>query len=361
MIRRRKRVAVALSGGIDSTYAALVLKEEGWDVIGVHLLIPLPRNEREKRARLVNSIRDRLDIPLHFLDVKEPFEKEVIDYFIRAYARGVTPNPCVVCNSRIKFEEMITWIDQNMVDYFATGHYARVRKRSKGKDMELLRGKDEEKDQSYFLYRLNQYQLSRTLLPLGEVTKPEVYLKVEHMGLTELVRHESQEICFIPGNDYRSFFDAQPTKRFLSAGNIVDREGTVLGVHSGTYAYTIGQRQGLGIASREPLYVCQIRPEANEVAVAPRDALFSRALTAGEFTWIGDPPVKGRLKVEAQIRYRHEPAPGTLTVLKSDLVHFEFDQPQWAITPGQALVCYEGERVIGGGWIRRPKQKVAKV
>jgi tRNA-specific 2-thiouridylase len=354
MIRGGKSVAVALSGGTDSAYAALALGGEGWDVIGVHLLIPLPPREREKRARLVTSMSERLKIPVHFLDVTELFQKKVIDYFIRAYARGITPNPCVVCNSLIKFEGMITWIERNRVDYLATGHYARLRKGAKGGQMELLRGKDEEKDQSYFLHRLNQYQLSRTVFPLGDVTKPEVYLAAERMGSTDLVHHESQEICFVPGNDYRAFFSAQLTNRFLSPGNIVNSNGTVLGVHPGTYAYTVGQRHGLGIASREPLYVCQIRPETNEVVVAPREGLFSSLVTAGEFTWIGKPPVKRKLRVEAQIRYRHEPAPGTLTVLEDNIVHFEFDEPQWAVTPGQALVCYKGERVIGGGWIRRP-------
>jgi tRNA-specific 2-thiouridylase len=356
MTRGRKTIAVALSGGMDSAYAALVLKEEGWNVIGVHLILPLSKRERAKRARLIDSIAKRLDIPSHFLDVKDLFHKTVIEYFINAYSLGMTPNPCVVCNSLIKLQQMITWIEQNRIDYLATGHYARVRKGSRGNQMELLKGKDKKKDQSYFLHRLNQHQLSRTMFPLGDMTKSELYLKAEEMGLTDSVHHESQEICFIPDNDYRSFFTRQVGEKTLSSGNIVDCEGKVLGVHSGTHAYTIGQRHGLGIASREPFYVYQIRPETNEVAAGPRKTLFSKELTADDFRWIGDPPAKRRLKVEGQIRYRHQAASGTLTVLAPDLIHFEFDQPQWAITPGQAFVCYEeGERVLGGGWIRRPK------
>lgn len=355
MTQGKKTIAVALSGGMDSAYAALALKEEGWDVIGVHLVLPLPSKERAKRAKLIDSVTKKLDIPSHFLDVKDLFHKSVIEYFVSAYSLGITPNPCVVCNSLIKLQQMITWIEQNKIDYLATGHYARVRKSSRGNQMELLKGKDKQKDQSYFLHRLNQYQLSRTIFPLGDMTKSELYLKAQERGLTDSVRHESQEICFIPDNDYRSFFTRQVSEKILSSGNIVDCEGKVLGVHSGTYAYTIGQRHGLGIASREPLYVYQIRPETNEVAVGPRKTLFSKELTAHDFKWIGDLPAKRRLKVEGQIRYRHQPASGTLTALAPDLVHFEFDQPQWAITPGQAFVCYKGEKVLGGGWIRRRK------
>ena len=353
MIRRKKTIAVALSGGMDSSYAATILKDEGWDIIGIHLLFPIPSKEKEKKVRITKLLTDRLNIPLYFLDVKDLFQKKVINYFINSYYLGLTPNPCVVCNYLVKFEQIIKWIDNKGIDYLATGHYARLRKALNGRYIELLKGKDEQKDQSYFLHRLNQSHLSRTIFPLGDITKAEIYLLAKEKGISQPIHPESQEICFIPDNNYRSFFKRQVNKKILSSGNIIDLEGNVLGVHSGTYAYTIGQRHGLGIASREPLYVYQIRLDTNEVVVGPREALFTKTLTAEDFSWIIAQPSKKRIRVQAQIRYRHKAADGTLTIISPNLVKFEFDHPQWAITPGQALVCYDREKVLGGGWIRK--------
>jgi len=353
MAKRGKTIAVALSGGMDSSYAATMLKDEGWNIIGIHLLLPIPPKESARKIRIVRLLSDRLRIPLYFLDVKDFFQKKVIDYFFSSYYLGLTPNPCVVCNYVVKFEQIIRWIDIKRIDYLATGHFARLKKGLNGRYMELLKGKDRQKDQSYFLHRLNQSHLSRTIFPLGDLTKGEIGLLAKEKGLPESIHPESQEICFIPDNNYRSFFKGQVNKKILSNGNIVDLEGNVLGVHSGTYAYTIGQRHGLGIASREPLYVFRIRPETNEVTVGPREALFTKTLIAEDFNWIGTKPSKKRIRVQAQIRYRHKAADGTLSIISSNLVHFEFDQPQWAITPGQAFVCYEGEKVLGGGWIRK--------
>lgn len=356
MVKRKRSVAVALSGGVDSSCAATMLKHDGWNVIGVHLLVPLPPKERAEKTRLVTSLSDKINVPIHILDTRDLFQRNVIDYFVSAYCRGLTPNPCVVCNHLIKFERVIEFINQKGIDYLATGHYARLRKNQKSGDIELVKGKDERKDQSYFLHRLNQQHLARTLFPVGEMAKSETYVKANDHGLPQLIRHESQEICFVPGNDYKAFLRSYVTGReVLSPGSIVDLEGTILGSHSGTYGYTIGQRHGLGIASSQPLYVYQIRTETNEVVVGPRETLFTTMLTAEDFSWLGTVPDKKRLKIEARIRYRHDPAPGMLTILSSDCVQFEFDEPQWAITPGQALVCYEGERVLGGGWIRKPR------
>jgi len=353
MILKKKTIAVALSGGVDSSYAASILKDEGWNIIGIHLLLPISPKERAEKVRITKLLSDRLNIPLYLLDVNNSFQKEVIDYFIRSYSLGLTPNPCVVCNYVVKFGQIIKWMDNKRIDYLATGHYARVRRSSNKIYIDLLRGKDRQKDQSYFLHRLNQSHLSRTIFPLGDLKKAEISLLAKERGLSASIHPESQEICFIPDNNYRSFLKSRVDKSMLSHGDIIDLEGNVLGIHSGTYAYTIGQRQGLGIGAKEPLYVCQIRPGTNEIVVGPREALFTTTLTAEDFNWIGALPEEKKIRVQAQIRYRHEPADGTLTIISPDIVHFEFDTPQWAITPGQAFVCYDGEKVLGGGWIRK--------
>ena len=353
MSEGKRSVAVALSGGMDSFYAARLLKDGGWDVVGVHLILPIAQQEREKREKTVALLTDELDIPLFHLNVGDFFKEKVIDYFISSYLNGITPNPCVVCNQLIKFEKVIEWMDERGVGCLATGHYARVSNSSRGNCSELLRGKDTRKDQSYFLHRLNQAHLSRVVFPLGDITKQEVFHEARGRGLPETFHSESQEICFIPDNDYRALLQGRTGKEVPSSGNVVDLEGSVLGTHAGTHAYTIGQRHGLGIASREPLYVCQIRPETNEIIVAPRRHLFSRSLIAEDFHWIGPAPDARTIRVQAQIRYRHKPAEGTLTILAAGRVRCDFDEPQWAITPGQALVCYEGERVLGGGWITK--------
>jgi len=353
MILRKKAIAVAISGGIDSACAAAILKEEGWEVVGIHLVLPLPLKQREEKLRKAQLVSAKLNIALYPLDVRTFFQKRVIDYFISAYCMGLTPNPCVVCNNMVKFERIISWMDGKGIDCLATGHYAKVGRNSNERYNELLKGKDRQKDQSYFLHRLSQFHLSKTLFPLGDMTKAEIYQKAGEMGLSSSIHPESQEICFIPDNNYRPFVKSRVVKSMLSHGDIIDLEGNVLGIHSGTYAYTIGQRHGLGIGAKEPLYVCQIRPETNEIVVGPRKALFTSTLTAEDFNWIGTRPGKKKFRVQAQIRYRHEPADGTLTIISPDIVQFEFDTPQWAITPGQALVCCEGEKVLGGGWIRK--------
>jgi tRNA-specific 2-thiouridylase len=350
MNRGKKSVAVALSGGMDSFYAARLLKDEGWDVVGIHLVLPITRQERE---RTVSLLSDELDIPLFFLDVREFFQEKVINYFIDSYLGGITPNPCVVCNQRVKFEKVVKWMDEKGIDFLATGHYARVRKSPSGSYMELLKGRDGRKDQSYFLHRLSQAHLSRAVFPLGDITKEQVSLSAKGNGLPEAFHTESQEICFIPDNDYRVLLQGNAGTKIAPSGYIIDLEGNVLGSHPGIYAYTIGQRHGLGITSKDPLYVCGIRPAENQIVVASKDHLFSQSLIAEDFHWIGAKADFGRIKVQAQIRYRHTPAEGTLTLVSADSVRVDFDEPQWAITPGQALVCYEGDRVLGGGWIKR--------
>ena len=358
MNKRKKTVAVALSGGIDSACAAALLKDEGWEVAGVHLILPVQPEERAEKIRKARLISRKLHIPLYLLDVRDLFQRKIIDYFIDAYRIGLTPNPCVACNSMIKFDRLIMWIDERGIDYLSTGHYARVEWDSHLRQAVLLKGRDKRKDQSYFLHRLNQSHLSKALFPLGNVNKRDLYEMAEQKELPRSIRSESQEICFIPDNDYRSFLKSRIHKETLSQGTIIDLKGTVVGVHSGTYAFTVGQRHGLGISSKEPVYVCSIRPDTNEIVVGPRSALFTKVLAAHDFNWIGYMPDKKRLRVQAQIRYRHKAARGALTVLSPDSVRFEFDEPQRAVAPGQALVCYEGERVLGGGWIGRSIEEV---
>jgi tRNA-specific 2-thiouridylase len=264
----------------------------------------------------------------------------------------LTPNPCVICNQEIKFESLLYYADRNGILHIATGHYARLEKNKISSFTELYRGKDGRKEQSYFLHRLNQRVLSRAVFPLGDTRKSENRIQAKKMGLPVGSAHESQEICFLSGKDYRFFIEAHRHDILGGRGDIVNTRGEILGRHSGAYRYTIGQRQGLGIASSQPYYVKRIRPETNQVVVARREALFSKSVEAERFHWIGATPSEAQMEARAQIRYRHKPAAGVLNILPSDRVRFVFHEAQWAVTPGQAIVCYGGDRVLGGGWIR---------
>ena len=344
---------VALSGGVDSAVAAASLKLAGWEVYGLHFMLPASLKRTKPRMNRSERLANHLEIPLHVLDLREIFNREVIDPFVHNYLNGLTPNPCVLCNQLIKFKFLFDYAKQQKIDFIATGHYAKVSKGFKNPYFDLCRGTDRVKEQSYFLHRLNQSYLSRAIFPLGERTKDDVRKQALEMGLPVNKIAESQEICFIPENDYRSFVENKKGRGVNKPGNITDNDGQILGEHAGFFRYTIGQRQGLGIASSRPWYVKEIRPQTNEVVVARKDALYSTRVEADEFKWIGEMPPTKVMKTKAQIRYRHRPALGQLEVVSSDKVKFIFDEPQWAVTPGQALVCYEGERVLGGGWIRK--------
>jgi len=347
-----------LSGGGDSALAAALLLEQGWDVTGLHFLLPAPPARNKARILSVQRVGERLKIPVFFMDVRDLFNRVVVEAFQEAYLSGLTPNPCVVCNEGVKFEHLVGFAGEKGIRYVATGHYAKV-KIKEGGGAKLWRGSDRGKEQSYFLHRLNQGHLSRTILPLGDMTKVEARSLSRKMGLPTFSEPESQEICFLPENDYRLFLEKAKGESLDRKGDIVTRNGEKVGEHSGTYRYTIGQRHGLGIASPSPYYVMEIRPEVNEVVVARKEALYSSVVKAEAFNWIDGEPLQGSLRMLGQIRYRHIAAPGRLDVISSDEVMFEFDEPQWAITPGQALVCYDGERVIGGGWIARSREQGA--
>jgi tRNA-specific 2-thiouridylase len=345
-------VLVALSGGGDSALAAALLKEEGWQVRGLHFLLPAPDAKRTERRNSVRRIQERLEIPVSFVDMEDVFTKEVIAPFVDAYLAGFTPNPCVVCNQVIKFDHLLHQADQQGVALVATGHYAIVRRPENG-PAELWRGVDQSKEQSYFLHRLEQRHLKRTVLPLGEMTKKEARQLAAKMKLPTVSEPESQEICFIPGNDYRLFLEKRKGMEIARRGNIVTKDGEKVGEHLGAYRFTIGQRHGLGIASSEPYYVMEIRPQENEVVVGRKQDLLSTMVEAESFNWLDRPPRVDRVRVLAQIRYRHIPGAGWLEKITPGEVQFEFEGPQWGITPGQALVCYDGERLLGGGWIKK--------
>ncbi len=340
----RKRVAVAMSGGVDSSVAAALLKQAGYEVSGIHMQL-WPANSPESAISDLENTCQLLGIPLYKLNLEREFKKLVIDYFCREYSRGKTPNPCIACNQHIKFGLLLDRALEMGVEYLATGHYARIEKSPSG--YRLLKAVDIIKDQSYFLYTLGQRQLGHLLLPLGEFSKEKVRRIAAELGFPASNRHDSQDVCFIPDNDYRAFIAEHAP---LQAGEIVDINGKILGRHDGLALYTIGQRQGLGLASNEPLYVLELDAASNRVVVGDKDQALHNGLFASELNWIsGESPSK-LTGITAKIRYK---APEVAAELRPDdsgaEVHFA--EPQPAITPGQSVVFYQGDIVLGGGVI----------
>lgn len=353
------RVVVAMSGGVDSSVAAALLVEQGYQVLGIMLRLwseGAPGESRANRCCTVDAVEDarrvarHLDIPFYLLNVEERFRRQVVEPFIREYARGRTPNPCIRCNRHIRFDYLLRRALALDARYLATGHYARVVHRDGG--YRLLRGVDRDKDQSYQLYMLGQEELAHLLLPLGEQTKPEVRQAARERGLPVAEKVESQEICFVADDDYRRFLRDWAPEAF-QPGDIVDREGNVLGRHSGLPDYTVGQRRGLGIAAPEPLYVLEIDVERNRLVVGPAEALGARHLLAAEVSYVGGRPPAGPCRVTAKIRYQAHDAPACLEPGPSKVACLTFDEPRRDITPGQAVVFYQGEEVLGGGTIER--------
>ena len=335
---------------MDSSLTVALLKEQGFAVSGLHFLLPAAPEKMEARRQSVVKVAEVLAIPVAFINQQDAFTRLVIQPFIRSYSQGLTPNPCVACNALIKFDQMLQYANKHDIDYIATGHYAAIEHGPGGRS-ELRRGKDRSKDQSYFLHRLSHVPLSRTLFPLSQWTKKETKEKARQLNLPTYNEPESQEICFLPRDDYRLFLEAHMDPKQIKPGEITDEQGRVLGEHQGVHRYTIGQRHGLGIASERPYYVKEIRPDRHEVMVGRKEDLFSSIVEAEDFHWLSAQPDQHVLQAKAQVRYRHEAAGGRLEVLAHGKVRFEFTVPQWAVTPGQALVCYQQDRVIGGGWI----------
>jgi len=340
----KERVAVAMSGGVDSSVAAALLKQAGYNVFGIHMQL-------WSGSDLAPGISDLeytcqlLDIPLYQLDLEREFQRVVIDYFCREYGLGRTPNPCIVCNQQVKFGLLLDRALEMGVEYLATGHYARVEQTPNG--YRLLKAIDITKDQSYFLYTLGQRQLQHLLLPLGELSKEKVRGLAAKLGLPTSSRHDSQDICFIPDNDYRSFIAEHIP---LKPGEIVDINGKVLGKHSGLARYTVGQRQSLGLASNEQLYVLELDVANNRLVVGSKDQALHNALTARNLSWVAGKAPGEHVKITAKVRYK---ASGVAAELhpKDGLAEVRFLEPQWAIAPGQSVVFYQGDAVLGGGVI----------
>jgi tRNA-specific 2-thiouridylase len=367
------KLAVAMSGGVDSSAAAAILKEQGHELVGFTMQLwnqrrgisvdengdPLP-----SRCCSLDDVYDarrvaeELGFPFYVLNLEREFERDVVQPFVASYLAGETPIPCVSCNSRLKFASLDKLAASLGCDKVATGHYARVEYDEASGRYQLLRGRNLQKDQSYFLWELTQDQLSRAMFPLGEMSKPEVREVAREHSLAVAEKSESQEICFVPDGNYAGFID-----RYLEStgsanqkpgeGELVDASGAVVGHHAGIHRYTIGQRRGIGIAAPDPLYVISIDAPGNRVVVGSQDDLLNSEFTAAGVNWIVLDKPAGPVRAEVRMRYRHTPAPATITPIGNNRVRVNFDEPQRAITPGQATVFYRGDEVVGGGWITR--------
>ncbi|MEE8185237.1 MAG: tRNA 2-thiouridine(34) synthase MnmA [Thermodesulfobacteriota bacterium] len=353
------RVVVAMSGGVDSSVAAALLKEKGYDVIGISMQLWDYSGGEKGRPGSCCSIDDIYDarrvadsigIPFYVVNLEEAFSKEVVDYFVEGYLDGQTPNPCIKCNQILKFNLLLRKTMELEADFLATGHYARIGEKRKGEKIALFSGRDMIKDQSYFLFTMTQFQLSRLIFPLGDMKKSEVRQHASRFGLNVADKDESQEICFVQNGNYKDFI-AKSVKAI--PGYIVDRNGNRLGVHRGIFNYTVGQRKGLGVGNGTPLYVLEINKEENRVIVGGKNELFADGLIATDINWIAIDGLNRPLAAETKIRYGHKGMESTIHPMKENSVAVRFKMPQMAITPGQAAVFYQGDKVIGGGWIKR--------
>jgi tRNA-specific 2-thiouridylase len=352
-----QRVVVAMSGGVDSSVAAALLLEQGYEVIGIMLRLWAEDGPAANRCCTPDAVCDArhvadvLGIPFYVRDYKEPFKTTVVDYFTATYARGLTPNPCLVCNRQIRFGRLLEEALALGADSLATGHYARVGRTEDGM-VQLLKGIDAGKDQSYVLHRLGQAQLAHAVFPLGDYTKTQVREMARSRGLPVFNRADSQDLCFLGNGDYREFL-ARHVPTAARPGPIVDTAGHILGEHRGLPYYTIGQRKGLGIAAPQPLYVLAVEPAHNVLVVGTAEELGRRELSASEATYVSGSPPAGPLRITAKIRYKANEASALLTPLDDDRAFVRFDEPLRDIAPGQGVVFYHGDLVLGGGIIER--------
>jgi tRNA-specific 2-thiouridylase len=354
------RVVLAMSGGVDSSVAAYLLKQQGYEVIGLFMRTGVHGSADDQPARKkgccsaidagdARCVADRLDIPFYALDFEREFSR-IMDYFADEYLSGRTPNPCVVCNNWLKFGKLWSYGKQLEADFIATGHYGRLVRA--GAETQLHRATDADKDQSYVLAGLRRSLLPRLLFPIGTLRKEEVRDIARTAGLGVSDKPDSVEICFVPNNDHADFI-RRHRPALATSGNIVDTMGKVLAQHDGIEKFTIGQRKGLGFGSGARRYVLQIVPDSNTVVVGDREDLLATGLIASRVNWLIEPPSAEPLSCQVKIRYRHPAAPAQVTAGENGEAHVTFAEPQSAVTPGQAVVFYDGDRVLGGGWIER--------
>jgi tRNA-uridine 2-sulfurtransferase len=358
-------VVVAMSGGVDSSVAAALLVEQGYNCIGVMMRLWAETSQGEGSTNKccslesVNDARrvaDELGIPFYLINVEQPFKQNVVDFFIEGYSQGVTPNPCLACNRHIRFDYLLNYARRLGADYLATGHYARVRRQPDG-TVHLLKGVDEHKDQSYVLSVMGQAELQDVLFPIGDYPKTEVRRIAAARGLPIASKHDSMDLCFIADDDYRRFLQDWATEA-MRPGEIVDQRGNVLGRHEGLPAYTIGQRKGLGLnGTREPVYVLELDSDRNQLVVGTLNELGKSELLAVGVNWTLDRPVSEGAAAQCKIRYRAQAVACTLHPESTDRVWVRFAEPQRDITPGQGAIFYDGDLCLGGGIIAKPEIK----